>query len=88
MNIQYELTLHAHNMIRQRSIKLEWIDYAMNNPQYIEHYQKMDKLYYYAKIEEFKNRYLKIVLSIKTKPYKIVTVHFDRRIRKKYETNN
>lgn len=84
--IEYYYGSHALNQSHERKIKLEWADYVIKNPEYIEYLEKEKKLYCYAKIEEFGNRYLKVVLNGKSVPYRVITLHFDRRIAKKYET--
>jgi hypothetical protein len=78
MEVNY--SKHSLDVIAKREIKKEWIKEALENPSRIDKIN-LDEVHFYAKIIQNDNRCLKIVLN----PLKnlIITVYFDRNMRKK-----
>ncbi len=75
----YEYSKHAYNMIEERGIRESWVKDALENPERVE--QKDDGTAHYLKrVEEFGDRYLRVVVNVNIEPKRIVTVFFDRKL--------
>lgn len=78
-NIEY--SLHARNVMEEREISEEWVERTVSEPDYNE--VKADKTTHYIKaIPEFGGRFLRVVMNVSVEPNRVVTVFFDRRIRR------
>lgn len=75
----YEFSEHAYDMLRERSIREEWVRSTMDNPQRTEA-REDGTVHYISSIGEFGGRYLRVVVDPAVTPKKIVTVFFDRRL--------
>lgn len=72
---------HAHDMLIERKVNHDWVDLAINDPDIKEKHG--DSTIHYIKcIKEYNNRYLRVVVNHNVKPMRIVTLYFDRRLRK------
>lgn len=81
---KYEFTDHALLMIADREILVEWIERVFNNPEKIEPDPNDSTLSHaLGSILEFGGRVLRIIYDDKTKPKRIVTVYFDRKMKEK-----
>ena len=79
---RYQLTLHARKAIRERRIKLEWIDRVLSSPQKVLKDKDDPQLEHaLGTIQEYGNRILRVIYNKKTNPYIIVTVYFDRKLK-------
>ncbi len=78
--MQYHLSQHAQDVIENRNIKGVWIDQVLNTPSLIEKVAE-NEVCYFAQIESFENRCLKVVYNPQKKL--VITVYFDRGMRKK-----
>lgn len=75
----YEFSEHAQDMLTERNIKKTWVESTMSAPDKTE--LKNDGTTHYMKaIKENGGRYLRIVINPNTKPHKIVTLYFDRKL--------
>lgn len=84
LNKNFFWTLHTlENLQKRIEIKPLWIFLTLNYPDDSEVIE--DKVYYYKRIEDFDNRVLKVVVSDSTPP-RIITVHFHRGLKRKYES--
>lgn len=82
----FEFSAHAKEMFTERSIPEEWVWRTVNSPDNVE--QGDDGNMHYTKaIEENEGRVLHVVVNQKAQPHRIVTVFFDRRLRKKKHEN-
>lgn len=78
----YTLTKHAQFQIQERKLKTNWIQETLNNPdQTIPLADEHGNTHYLKQIEEFGNRYLRVVVNQTVEPNRIVTLFFDRRIK-------
>ncbi len=76
--MEYKLTTHARDMIKERQISENWVEDAMSNPDHTE--EKEDgTTHYIKKIVEYGNRYLRVIVN--PKGFLVVTVFFDRRLK-------
>ena len=78
-NIEY--SLHTRNVMEEREIPEEWVNRTVSEPDYNE--VKADKTTHYIKaIPEFGGRFLRVVMNVSVEPNRVVTVFFDRRIKR------
>ncbi|MCX7737427.1 MAG: DUF4258 domain-containing protein [Candidatus Kapabacteria bacterium] len=73
-------TKHALDMIKEREISESWIKDTITNPDYTE-IKSNEEIHYIKQIKENGNRFLRVVVNLITRPNKIVTVFFDRRLK-------
>jgi uncharacterized DUF497 family protein len=80
--MDYVLTEHARDVLEKRQIPLAWVERAIDHPDWIEEDAVDEEIEHrLARIPEFGDRVLRVVINVKrTLPY-IVTVFFDRRRR-------
>ncbi|MDO9536701.1 MAG: DUF4258 domain-containing protein [Thermoplasmata archaeon] len=87
MNKDIQFTKHASNMLKERKLTRKLIVDSIKTPDYRE---ESDDDIWYA-IKKIVPRFLRVVISGKKKPYKVVTIYYDRRLRllngKKEEKN-
>jgi len=77
-----ELTEHAREMLEERGIPEQWMWRALEEPDAVE--EKLDGTIHYVKqIPEYGNRFLRVVVNPSSRPKRIVTLFFDRRLRRK-----
>lgn len=79
--IEYEFSEHAYDMLKERNIREAWVQLVLDNP---EKKESMDDgtVHYIRSIEQHEGRYLRVVVNPDVRPQRIVTVFFDRRIRR------
>jgi hypothetical protein len=76
-----DFTRHFNQMIEERLIRLEWVDLAVKSPDRVETREDGTK-HFIKKIPEYENRWLRVVVNVRLKPYRAVTAFFDRRLRR------
>jgi len=80
--IEYEFSEHAYDMLKERNIQEAWVKLTMENPEKKE--PKDDgTIHYIRAIEEYGGRYLRVVVNPDATPQRIVTLFFDRRLRRR-----
>ena len=81
----YEFTDHARDMLAERKIESLWVAQTMEAP---DKRQAMQDgiVHFIKKIEACGGRYLRVIVNAQSSPGKIITVFFDRRLRKQNET--
>lgn len=78
----YDLSKHARIRLVERKIDLQWVALTIREPALVEpHPTDEDCQCAYRSIPEVEGRVLKVVYNTTTEPWRIVTVHFDRRMR-------
>lgn len=83
-DLTFDLSDHALIRIRQRNLERQWIVATLENPDLEDpHPKDTDCRIAYKAIAEADGRVLKVVYNISTDPIRVVTVHFDRRMRGK-----
>ena len=76
----YELTEHARDALEKRHIALAWVERAFDAPEATEvDPVDPDLEHRLARIAEWGNRVLCVIVNVKTTPPRIVTAFFDRR---------
>jgi|LakMenEpi03Aug12_release.lakeMendotaPanAssembly.Ray.scaffolds.fasta_scaffold46040_2 hypothetical protein len=80
----YELTEHSKKRLSEREIPLEWIERVLFSPQRTEP-DPIDPtaVWAFAAIPEAGDRVLKVVYNFTTNPCRVITFHFERRLRGK-----
>ncbi|MDI6816347.1 MAG: DUF4258 domain-containing protein [Actinomycetota bacterium] len=79
--IEYEFSEHAYDMLKERNISETWVKPAMEEPEMKE--SKDDGTAHYVRaIEEHEGRHLRVVVNAYANPWRVVTVFFDRRLRR------
>ncbi len=79
---EFEYTKHTIDMIFERDIKDNWISDTIISPDYTE-FVSNEELHYIKQIKEFGNRFLRVVVNPYSQPKRIITLFFDRRIKRK-----
>jgi hypothetical protein len=78
----YDLSEHARIRLAERKIDLHWIAQTVSEPALLaDHPVDADCRCAYRSLPEAEGRVLKVVYNTATEPWRIVTVHFDRRMR-------
>jgi uncharacterized DUF497 family protein len=76
----YELTEHARDALEKRKIELAWVERVFDTPEVTEADPvDPDLEHRLARIPEWGNRVLRVIINEKTVPPRIVTAFFDRR---------
>jgi hypothetical protein len=76
----YELTEHARDALEKRKIELAWVECVFDTPEATEADPvDPDLEHRLARIPEWGNRVLRVIVNRKTTPPRIVTAFFDRR---------
>ena len=78
--MNYKLSKHAIDVMSSRNVKEKWVDSTLETPSLVKKISIVE-VHYFSKIEENKNRCLKVVINPTTRI--IVTAYFDRNMRKK-----
>jgi Domain of unknown function (DUF4258) len=80
----YVLTKHATHRLVERNIDQEWVSRTLLNPQKVEpDLQDPDICSAFAVIPERNNQVLRVVYNPSTNPVRVLTAHFDRRMKGK-----
>jgi uncharacterized DUF497 family protein len=78
--MDYALTEHARDALKKRQIKVAWMEQALTAPEVIETDPvDPDLEHRLARIAEFGNRVLRVIVNAKKRPPHVVTAFFDRR---------
>jgi hypothetical protein len=78
--MEYALTEHARDALQKRQIPLPWLERALRAPEATEADPlNPDLEHRLARIPEFGNRLLRVIVNGKKTPPLVVTAFFDRR---------
>lgn len=77
----YELSSHTKDMLTERQIPEEWVWRAIASPDKSESGAD-GNIHYIKSISEHGGRFLRVVVNPSTQPKRVVTVFFDRRLRR------
>ena len=82
--MNYELTQHARDVLEERRISVAWMELVLANPGLIQpSLTDPDLEIRFAKIAEFGDRVLRVVVNTQVVPERVVSVYFDRRMKGK-----
>ena len=76
-----EFSTHAKDMLIERQILEEWVWRTVKSPDR-EEAGADNNLHYLKAIEENDNRVLRVIVNPQIEPRRVVTVFFDRRLRR------
>lgn len=79
--MDFRLSTHAQDTLKERNIPEEWIWRTVNDPDW-ENTGKDKNIHYFKSIIEHEGRILHIVVNPRVSPKKVVTAFFDRRARR------
>jgi len=79
--MQLAYTAHARDMLTERGIPDEWIVRAVESPLRTEQHDD-GTTHYLSSVPECSGRVLRVVVNAKASPAIVVTVFFDRRLRR------
>jgi len=77
-----ELSQHAQDMLQEREIPEEWVWQAIDEPDRTETGAN-GNIHYIKAIPEHGGRFLRVVVNPHSQPKRIVTLFFDRRLRRR-----
>jgi Domain of unknown function (DUF4258) len=80
----YDLTDHARESLRKRStIRPEWIERVLQQPERVEPDAIDAELEHrLGRIPEYDGRVLRVIIKKTTNPLLVITVYFDRKMRR------
>ncbi len=79
--IEYHVSEHAVDMLKERGIQESWVNQTLAEPQ-TKKVMPDGTTHYMRPIKEHGGRFLRVVVNEGPAPGKIITVFFDRRLRK------
>lgn len=80
--MEFKLSSHAQHVLHERQIAEEWLQRALREPDWEEGSDDGNR-HYFKSISAHGGRFLHAVVNPGTVPPTIVTVFFDRRVRRK-----
>jgi hypothetical protein len=84
IDMNYELTQHARDVLQERHIPVEWMERVIANPALVEGSASDPTLESrLAEISEHGNRVLRVVINKTVVPERVVSVYFDRTMKGK-----
>ena len=78
----FEFSSHALSVLQERSISEEWLWLTLNSPDRTEAGPD-DNIHYMKSIPEYGGRFLRVIVNPRKTPKRIVTVFFDRRLKRR-----
>ncbi len=79
--MEFKLSKHTQDMLKERNISDEWVWQTINNPDW-ENVGADNNVHYFKSISEHEGRILHVVVNPHVSPKKVVTVFFDRKARR------
>ncbi|MDI6736288.1 MAG: DUF4258 domain-containing protein [bacterium] len=79
--MDFKLSAHTKNMLQEREIPEEWVWRTIDKPDW-ENIGEDNNIHYFKSISEHGGRILHVVVNQHILPQKVVTVFFDRRVRR------
>lgn len=77
----FEFSKHTVDMIIEREIRESWIFDTITTPDFTE-FVSEEEMHYIKQIKEFGNRFLRVVVNPFLQPKRIITIFFDRRMKR------
>ena len=78
---EVELSAHARDMLVERGIREGWLRTTIESPD-SEEVDAEGNIHYLKAIPEHGGRVLRVIVNPNTEPVKVVTLFFDRRLRR------
>jgi hypothetical protein len=84
MQMPYDLTQHARQMLEERNIPLEWLEWTLSEPELLlPDPNDATVKRYYRRITEYGGRVLRVAVNTSVDPVCVVSVFFDRQMKGK-----
>ncbi len=80
---EFELSAHTRDMLRERNIQEEWLWRTINSPDRKKKSFDDGNIHYTKTIKEKDGQVLHVVVNPNVQPNRIVTLFFDRRLRRR-----
>ena len=80
-HMDFTLTSHAEEMLKERAISESWVKRAIETPDW-ENVGADNNTHYFKRIPEHEGRVLHVVVNRSVSPGRVVTVFFDRKARR------
>lgn len=81
--MELHFTQHAVSRMAKRQLQRDWIERVVEQPEAVEDDEFDDELEHrLGKVPELANRVLRVIVT-KSDPMRVVTMHLDRRMKKK-----
>ena len=78
----FKLTEHARYQVEKRKIKESWVLQTILQPDRVELLADVHgNTHYLKRIQEFGDRWLRVVINPNAEPNRVVTIFFDRRVK-------
>jgi len=78
----FELTVHARHQMQERNILESWIQEALAEPEKLLSFaDAYGNTHYLKRIQNFGDRWLRVIVNPNSNPERIVTIFFDRRVK-------
>lgn len=77
----YEFSEHACDMMRERNIRESWVELTVKDAERTE-FRDDGTIHYIRAIDEYGGRYFRVVVNPNVTPRRIVTLFFNRRVRR------
>ena len=82
--MNYELTKHAQKALEERGIQIEWMDRTLSAPECVlPDAEDATVQRYFCCIPEFGGRVLRVAVNTTVEPNRVVSVFFDRTMKRK-----
>jgi hypothetical protein len=82
VSMEYELTRHAADVLKEREIRIEWMEKTLFEPELILADPEDDSIERrFCRIPENGNRVLRVAVNVRVEPGRVVSVFFDRTMR-------
>ena len=79
--MNYSLTEHAKDVLAKRRIPLEWVERVLRQPEMVQGDETDGELQHrLARIPEYGNRVLRVIVNRVTNPDKVITFYFERNV--------
>ncbi len=79
--LDYTLSIHCSQMLDRRKIEVALIESAIDAPDRIVNIDSNER-HYIKRIEDTKERWLRVIVNPTTDPLTIITAFYDRRLKK------
>jgi hypothetical protein len=76
-----EYSKHFQEMLEERKIYPAWVEQTLEMPDHTE-IREDGTCHFIKQIQEYENRWLRIVVNVCVNPNRVITAFFDRRLRR------
>lgn len=78
----FQLSSHAQYQIQERNIEMSWVEATLSSPdRLLPLADSYGNAHYLKQINDFGNRWLRVIVNPEVDPKRVITVFFDRRVK-------